>query len=76
MRLFAKTPMTLELLFQLLAVTLGAVAALLFWYGNTDAMFVAAVLGAVSFFLSIRMQVRSRLKEREVEKLSNNTPDT
>lgn len=59
--------MTLELLFQLLAVTFGAVAVLFFWYGNTDAMFVAAVLGAVSFFLSIRTQVKERMKQRQTE---------
>ena len=67
--------MTLELLFQLLVVTFGAVAALFFLYGNTDAMFVSVVLGAVSFFLSIRMQVRSRLKQRKDESSTNDNPE-
>ena len=67
--------MTLELLFQLLVVTFGAVAALFFLYGNTEAMFVSVVLGAVSFFLSIRMQVRSRLKQRKDESPTNDNPE-
>ncbi|HVF46918.1 MAG TPA: hypothetical protein VNA17_05065 [Pyrinomonadaceae bacterium] len=56
------------LAFQLLALTLAALAAYFFWSDNTDRMFAAAVLGAVSFFLSIRFQVKGRLKERELER--------
>ena len=35
------------------------------YQGNTDGVFIAAVLGAVSFFLSVRFQVKERLKLRE-----------
>lgn len=59
--------MSLELLFQLMAVLLAAVAGFFLWRGETEAMFVTAVLGAVSFFLSIRMQVRSRMAERAAQ---------
>lgn len=52
------------LAFQILAVLLAAVAAYFLYRDNTDAMFAAAVFGAVSFFLSIRFQVKERLKER------------
>lgn len=55
--------------FQILAVILAGIAAYFLWRDNTDAMFVAAVLGAVSFFLSIRFQVKERLKQREDERL-------
>ena len=57
--------MNLERIFQIAAVILVGVAAFFLWKGSSDGLFVAAVLGAVSFFLSIRFQVRERLKERE-----------
>lgn len=58
----------MERLFQILAVILAGVAAFFFWRGNWDAGFVSAVFGAVSFFLSIRFQVRERLKIRDAER--------
>jgi pilus assembly protein TadC len=58
----------MERLFQILAVILAGVAAFFFWRGNWDAGFVSAVFGAVCFFLSIRFQVRERLKIREAER--------
>ncbi len=57
----------MERLFQILAVILIGVAAYFLWTGNKDGTFVAAVLGAVAFFLSIRFQVKERLKQRENE---------
>lgn len=56
--------------FQVLAVILGGVAAYFLWKQNGDYAFVAGVLGAVSFFLSIRVQVKRRLNERERERLA------
>lgn len=53
--------------FQVLAFILAAIAAYFLWQENNDAMFAAAVLGAVSFFLSMRFQVKARLKQREDE---------
>lgn len=38
------------------------------WQGNADRAFVSAIFGAVSFFLSIRFQVKERLKIREAER--------
>lgn len=52
-------------IFQVLAVILAGIAAWFFWKDNTDGVFAAAVLGVVSFFLSLRFQVKARLKERE-----------
>ena len=48
--------------FQILAVILIGVAAFFWWNGNADAAFASAVFGAVSYFLSIRFQVKARLK--------------
>jgi Na+/H+-translocating membrane pyrophosphatase len=59
--------MNWERTFQFLAVVLAAIAAYFYWRGLTDAMFVSAVLGAVAFFLGIRMQVRTRMAERAAE---------
>ena len=57
----------MERFFQILAVVLAGIAAFLLWRGIADMAFIAAVLGAVSFFLSIRFQVKERLKQRESE---------
>ena len=59
--------MKMERIFQILAVILIGVAAFFLWRGNMDGLFVAAVFGAVCFFLSVRFQVKERLKEREEE---------
>jgi len=49
-------------------VILIGIAAFFWWRGNADGLFIAAVFGAVSFFLSVRFQVKGRLKEREAER--------
>ena len=54
----------MERVFQVTAVILIGVAAYFLWHKNMDGMFVAAVLGAVAFLLSIRFQVKGRLKQR------------
>jgi 4-hydroxybenzoate polyprenyltransferase len=55
----------MERLFQILAVILIGIAAFFLWRGNSDGLFVSAVLGAVCFFLSVRFQVKQRMKLRE-----------
>lgn len=67
--------MKIETIFQILAVILAGVAAYFLWTGNKDGTFIAAVLGAVSFFLSVRFQVkeRSRIREAEQDKDSAST---
>ncbi len=57
----------MERLFQITAVILIGVAAYFLWQGNKDGAFIAAVLGAVAFFLSVRFQVKGRLKLQETE---------
>jgi len=58
----------MEKLFQILAVILIGIAAFFLWRGNTDGLFVSAVLGAVCFFLSIRFQVKERLNRLDAER--------
>ena len=58
----------MERVFQILAVILAAAAGYFYWAGNRDAFFASAVFGAVSFFLSIRVQVKERNRIREAEK--------
>lgn len=61
----------MEKLFQILAVILIGIAAFFFWRGNYEAVFVAAVFGAVCFFLSVRFEVGKRVNlraEREKER--------
>jgi uncharacterized membrane protein len=60
----------MEKIFQITAVILIGVAAFFLWKGNNDAMFVSAVVGAVCFFLSVRFQVKERLKHREIDETS------
>lgn len=58
----------MERVFQALAVVLAGAAAYFLWTGNKDYRFVAAVLGCVSFFLSVRFQVKERNRIREAER--------
>ena len=57
----------MEIFFKILAVILAGVAAYFLWQGSADRAFIAAVFGAVSFFLSVRVQVKERLRLREIE---------
>ncbi len=57
----------MDRLFQILAVILAGFAAYFLWAGNNDWAFVAAVLGCVAFFLSVRSQMKERNRIRELE---------
>ncbi len=59
----------MERVFQILAAIFAGIAAFLLWRGTADLAFTAAVAGAVSFFLSVRFQVKERIKQRNAEKL-------
>ena len=54
----------MERIFQIAAVILAGIAAYFLWRDNSDGAFVAGVLGAVSFFLSVRFQVKERNEKR------------
>ncbi len=55
----------MERIFQILAAVLAGIAAYFLWTGNSESAFVTGVLGAVSFFLSVRFQVKERKRIRE-----------
>ena len=60
--------MNTERVFQIISVLLAAAAGYLFWIGQRDYTFVAAVLACAAFFLSVRFQVKERNKIREAER--------
>lgn len=55
----------MELVFRILAVILTGIAAYFLWRKNGETAFVSAAFGAVAFFLSLRFQVKERLKKEE-----------
>jgi hypothetical protein len=57
----------MEILFKVLAVILLGVAAVFLWQKNWDAVFVAAVLSAVCYFLNMRFQIKARINRRKLE---------
>lgn len=57
-------------IFQILAVILAGVAAFFYWKGNNDGLYLSAVAAAVSFFLSVRFQVKGRNEIRESQRLA------
>ena len=65
----------MERVFQIVAVLFAAIAGYFLWTGNNDGAFVSAVLGCVSFFLSVRAQVKERNRQRENEAARESTPD-
>ncbi|HVE58552.1 MAG TPA: hypothetical protein VNB22_17090 [Pyrinomonadaceae bacterium] len=58
----------MDITFKISAVILAGIAAYFLWQGNADRAFAAAVFGAVSFFLSVRFQVKDRLEQRAAER--------
>ncbi|MBK8812236.1 MAG: hypothetical protein IPN69_16120 [Acidobacteria bacterium] len=63
------------LFFKILAVILAGVAAYFLLTGNRDGGFVAVVFGAVSFFLSVRFEVKARNEKREAKRLAVETEE-
>lgn len=57
--------MKTEHIFQLAAVIFGGITAYFIWDGNSDGVFVSAVLAAAAFFLSLRFQIKARNVLRE-----------
>lgn len=66
----------MELAFRILAVILAGIAAYFLWNASSESAFVSAVFGAVSFFLSVRFQVKNRLNERESEREREETAES
>ena len=53
---------------QIVAVILIGIAAYFLWMENKDGVFVAIVLAACCFFMSIRYQAKERLAHSEPER--------
>lgn len=54
--------------FQILAVILAGTAAFFWWQENNDAAFAAGVCAGASYFLSMRFQMKARIKRADEEK--------
>lgn len=50
---------------KFLAVVLVGIAAILFWQGYTDAVFVLGVGGAVAFFITVRIESGRRVADEK-----------
>lgn len=59
--------MKIARIFQILAVILLGIAAYFLWLGNRDGIFVSLVLSGCAYFLSLRFQIRERLKEHTAQ---------
>ncbi|HUF02658.1 MAG TPA: hypothetical protein VMM38_00630 [Aridibacter sp.] len=57
----------MEKVFKAAVVVFVVAAAAFFYFGKIDGVFIALVLASMSFFLSVRVQVKKRLAERERE---------
>ena len=60
-------------LFQVLAVILIGAAGYFYWGENPDGAFAAAVAAICSFLISVRFQIKSRMKSREAEAATETT---
>ena len=58
-------------IFQIAAVGLIGLAAYFLWTDNTDFAFASAVLGCVSFFLSVRAQMKERNRLQDEQRKNN-----
>lgn len=67
----------MERVFQIAAVILVLIAAYFLWGGNKDGAFVSIVFACISFFLSIRTQVKERnqLRQAEADAQMDGDPD-
>lgn len=54
-------------IFQIVAAILIGIAVYFLWMENKDGVFVAVVLAASSFFMSVRYQAKERLTSSETE---------
>jgi hypothetical protein len=62
-------------LFQLLAVVLAGIAAYFLWTSQAEAAFVTVVLGVVSFFFGVRVDLKERNRIHKAEREANEIED-
>ena len=63
------------LLFQILAVILGGIAAYFLWNGDTEAVFVSGILCACAYLMSLRFRIGARLKRHDEKNASEAEED-
>ena len=65
-----------ERIWIMLAAVMVIVAAALLWRNNIPAAFVTATLGAVAWFLSYRVQIRTKIAATEGDPREQETNET
>ena len=56
----------MTLIFQILAVILGGIAAYFLWANNSDWALAFFALAVCSYFLGMRFQIKARLGDRKI----------
>ncbi len=62
--------MTLERIFMIAAVLFAASAGYFYWAGSNDAAFISGVLACVAFFLNVRYQSKTRVRELDADRIA------
>lgn len=62
--------MKTQRIFQITAVILLGIAAYFLWLGIRDGVFVSLVLSGCAYFLSMRFQIKERLKNSNDAKIT------
>lgn len=65
----------MTLIFQVLAVILGGIAAYFLWSDNFDWAFAFVVFAICSYFIGMRFQIKARLEERKAAEIQESVDD-
>ncbi len=65
----------MTLMFQVLAVILGGIAAYFLWSDNFDWAFAFVVFAICSYFIGMRFQIKARLEERKAAETQESVDD-
>lgn len=65
----------MTLIFQVLAVILGGIAAYFLWNDNFDWAFAFVVFAICSYFIGMRFQIKARLEERKAAETQESVDD-
>ena len=65
----------MTLIFQVLAVILGGIAAYFLWSDNFDWAFAFVVFAICSYFIGMRFQIKARLEERKAAETQESVDD-
>lgn len=65
----------MTIIFQVLAVILGGIAAYFLWSDNFDWAFAFVVFAICSYFIGMRFQIKARLEERKAAETQESVDD-